>query len=351
MLAITIADLRFRARQFLIAVVGAGTVFAIALLLAGMVNSFYAEIDRTVASADADGWVVPEGTSGPFTSIGGMPQSTVGAIAKTAGVTAASGMVISLQSPDRGALGLERIMMIGADPKGFGQVVPDEGEPVRKNNEAVADRRLDLDIGDTFVLGGRTFHVVGLVEGMTMLGGTANAWLSLKAAQGVLFGGEPIVTSILVKGDPEQLPPTLKLMSNEEVAVDSLKPMKDAVDSVNNSKYLMWVVAAIIVAALIYVSALQRTRDFAVLKAVGASSRALFVGVALQSVIVTALGALLAISCAWMLKPAYPVPVEVTQAAYVSLPLIAIGVGILSSLVALRRAVNVDPAIAFGAGQ
>ena len=49
----------------------------------------------------------------------------------------------------------------------------------------------------------------------------------------------------------------------------------------------MWAVATIIVAALIYVSALQRTRDFAVLKAVGASSMSLFVGVAIQAVLVT----------------------------------------------------------------
>ena len=63
MLAITLADLRFRARQFLIAVVGAGVVFAIALLMTGMAQGFYNEIDRTVDAADADLWVVPTGTS------------------------------------------------------------------------------------------------------------------------------------------------------------------------------------------------------------------------------------------------------------------------------------------------
>lgn len=350
MLAITIADLRFRARQFLIAVVGAGTVFAIALLLSGMVNGFYTEITRTVGSADADGWVVPKGTSGPFTSIGGMPQTMVQQLGSTPGVTGAEGMVISLQTTDRGDVGLERVMMVGAQPGGFGQVTPVEGGPVKGPRDAVVDRRLNLEIGDQFVMGGNRFTVVGLVEGMTMLGGTADAWISLDAAQKVLFNGQPIVTSIVVQGTPEVLPKRVKLLSNDEVEVDSIQPMIDAVNSVNNSKYLMWVVAAIIVAALIYVSSLQRTRDFAVLKAVGASSRSLFVGVALQSVIVTALGALLALSCAWLLKPMYPVPVEVTRTAYLSLPLLAVGVGIFASLVALRRAVNVDPALAFGAG-
>ena len=47
-LAITFHDLEFRARQFLIAVLGAGLVFAMTLLLAGMAASFHAEIGRTV---------------------------------------------------------------------------------------------------------------------------------------------------------------------------------------------------------------------------------------------------------------------------------------------------------------
>ena len=82
MLAITLADLRFRLRQFLIAVAGAGVVFAMALLLTGMVKGFYNEVTRTVESANADVWVLPEGTSGPFTSVRSFPESTVARLAK-----------------------------------------------------------------------------------------------------------------------------------------------------------------------------------------------------------------------------------------------------------------------------
>ena len=53
----------------------------------------------------------------------------------------------------------------------------------------------------------------------------------------------------------------------------------------------MWLVAAMIVGALLYVSALQRVRDFAVIKALGSSSLALFGSLALQSVVVTLLAA------------------------------------------------------------
>ena len=348
-LAITLADLRHRYRQFLIAVVGAGLVFALALLLTGMVNGFRNEVDRTVDSAEANGWVVTEGVSGPFTSVHAIDESVVSELTATTGVTDASGLVISLQTVDSGSA-LERAMVIGAPEDGPGPVTPPVGEPVRGDDEAVVDRRLDLDTGDQFTLGTRTFTVVGLMEGMTMLGGTPDVWISLDAAQDVLFQGQPLVTTIVVQGTPDALPSGMVLMSDEDVEEDSLGPMADAVASVDNSRYMMWVVAAVIVAALIYVSALQRLRDFAVLKAVGASSMSLFVGVALQAVLITLAAAALAAASAGLLKPLYLVPVEVPAQAYVVLPVLAVGIGVLSSLVALRQALKVDPALAFGGG-
>jgi putative ABC transport system permease protein len=349
MLAITLADLRFRLRQFLIAVVGAGVVFAMALLLTGMVKGFYNEVTRTVASANADVWVLPEGTSGPFTSVRSFPESTVARLARVPGVEQASGMAISLQTVNRAGSGLLRAMVIGSPIGSPAQVVPTRGREVRRDREAVADDRLHLAIGETFDVGGRTFKVVGLTHGMTMLGGTPDIWISLPAAQAVLFRGAPLVTSAAVRGHPEQLPAGLAGMEGKAVEVDSMGVMKDAVDSVNNSRYLMWAVAAIIVAALVYVSALQRTRDFAVMKAVGASSRLLFLGVAAQAVLVSLGAAMFAAATSWMFRPVYTVPVEVPLSAFLLLPVVAVVVGVLSSLVALKQALDVDPALAFGA--
>jgi putative ABC transport system permease protein len=348
MLAITLADLRMRFRQFLIAVVGAGLTFSIALLLTGMVSGFDNEIDRTVASARADGWVLPKGTSGPFTAVRGIPATTIRTLAADKGVEDASGMVISLQTVLTDGTEPARIMMIGAGVDRRGQVSPDEGYPVRRHDQAVVDRRLGLDIGETFVLAGREFEVVGLVEGMTMLGGTPDVWISLRSAQRALFRGQPLVTTVVVKGTPEKLPKGLVLMTRERVEKDSLGPMKDAVSSVNNTKYLMWSVSAVIVAALIYVSALQRTRDFAVLKAVGSSSLSLFLGVAIQAVVVTLAAAGFALAASKFMLPLYSVPVEVPVSAYLMMPVIAVVVALLSSLVALRQAIKADPALAFG---
>jgi putative ABC transport system permease protein len=50
---------------------------------------------------------------------------------------------------------------------------------------------------------------------------------------------------------------------------------------------------------------------------------------------------------AQLLAPAFPLPVTIETSAYLVLPAIAVIIGSLASLAALRRAVSVDPAIAF----
>jgi putative ABC transport system permease protein len=348
MYAITLWDLRYRSRQFLIAVIGAGLVFALAVLLTGMVAGFHNEIRRTVAATGAETWVVPARTSGPFTSVAALPAATLGAVAKAQGVTKASPLVISIQTAQT-SKHLVRSMMIGAPPKSLGQITPTKGAAIQRDGEAVVDGRLGTKVGQRFQINGREFTVVGVVHGHTMFGGAPDIWVTARDAQKVLFGGQDLITAVAVVGHPAKVPGTLRVMTPAEVRGDSLGPMRSAVESIDNTRRFMWIVAAVIVAALVYVSALQRLRDFAVMKAVGASSRTLFVGVALQSVIVTVLAAVFAASTAGLMKPMYNVPVEVPGSAYLSLPVVAVLVGIASSVVALRQAVNVDPALAFGA--
>ncbi len=49
-------------------------------------------------------------------------------------------------------------------------------------------------------------------------------------------------------------------------------------------RFLLWVVAATIIGSVLYLQAMERTRDFAVFKASGTSTAAIGVGLALQAV-------------------------------------------------------------------
>jgi putative ABC transport system permease protein len=124
--------------------------------------------------------------------------------------------------------------------------------------------------------------------------------------------------------------------------------LKTAVASIDNTRSLMWIIAAVIVAAMLYVAALERKRDFAVLKALGSSSRALFLSLVLEAVIVTLLAALLAEVLASLLTPTFAQPLDITLDARLALPIVALVVGVVASVSALRRVTGADPAAAFG---
>jgi putative ABC transport system permease protein len=123
--------------------------------------------------------------------------------------------------------------------------------------------------------------------------------------------------------------------------------MDGARTAIDLIRVIMWIVAAVIIAAVTYVSALERVRDFAVLKAVGGSSRTLALSLAVQAVLASLLAALLGAGLAQVLAPAFPMPVVIERSVYLALPVIAVVVGVVASLTALRRAVRVDPALAF----
>ena len=67
-----------------------------------------------------------------------------------------------------------------------------------------------------------------------------------------------------------------------------------------------------------------------------------------QTKLLAAFLAIAALLIAWLLTPAMPMRIEVSPSDYIALPIVAIAVGLLASLFGLRRAVTVDPAMAFG---
>jgi putative ABC transport system permease protein len=172
--------------------------------------------------------------------------------------------------------------------------------------------------------------------------------MTLKDAQDLTLGGRPLVSAIVTQGIPSTAPAGLTVFTAQRVEHQTIQSLAAGASSINNLKFLMWAVAAIIIAALLYVSALQRTRDFSVLKALGSSSLLLLGSLVVQSVIVTFAAAAFAMIICNFMGGLFAQPVDIPASAFATLPLVAVIVGVLSSLVALRRATGADPAAAFG---
>jgi putative ABC transport system permease protein len=126
------------------------------------------------------------------------------------------------------------------------------------------------------------------------------------------------------------------------------KPLAKAAQVVGFIEIFLWLIAASIIGSVIYVSALEKTRDFAVLKATGASDGQLMTALALQAVVISVAAAVVAVILATLLAPVFPILVVIPLWSVLLLPLLAIVLGLLASTAGLRRAVGVEPALAFG---
>lgn len=340
-------DLRWRRRRFAIGVVATALVFSITLLLTGVTAFFANEVRRTVDAIGVDRWIVPAGVTGPFTSTRFLPESSVAQVAKLPGVQAASGLVLFRQ-----AVKVDKLIdvnVVGHLPGRAGAPKVSEGRGVERSGEIVVDSSLDKSVGDRLTLGKQDFAVVGITHGITYFGGSPTLFVSVGDAQRLLFSGQPLITTVVTKGTPTSLPATLAALTNDQVRTDMRRPISVAGNTIGFINILLWVIAAGIIAAILYMSALERVGDFAVLKATGASNRFVVSGLAIQAVILAIAAALVAVVIALLLAPAFPITVEIPLRAYVILFGVSLVVGVLGSIAGLRRALTVDPALAFGA--
>lgn len=350
MLSITLQDLKFRRRRFAIAIIGVALVFAMALVMSGMSAGFRVEARRVVSTVDADAWLVPEGVAGPFTAFGTIDAAVADEVAREQGVTRADPLIILRHTVERDGAHQD-VNVLGYRSDGHGEPELSSGRLPGRPGEAVVDGSVGVGVGDEFVMQDRTFTAVGRTSGFTYLGGIPVVMLTLSDAQELAFNGRPLANTVVVSGGLERPPPGFTLLGNDDVRADLLRPLANGVEAIDSVRILLWVVAAIIIGALIYLSALERVGDFAVLKAVGATSASLFAGLAVQAVIVSLLAAALGSLLGLLLAPTFALPIRIPASAFALLPAVALAVGALASLTGLRRAVHVDPALAFGGAQ
>jgi putative ABC transport system permease protein len=345
---ISLRDLQWRRRRFAIAVIATALVFALGLVLSGVKASFDNEVHRTVDSFGADAWLLKAGSLGPFTAPRPLPESQTAAVRKLPGVRRADPVVIlgaTTTTPRKRNLNL-----VGVVPGGVGSPTGEQARKLSRRGAAIVDESLGLDVGDRLKLNGADLRVVAVTHGMTYFAGIPRVTISLRLAQRLGLDNQHLATAIVTQGRPARIPRSLALLDNGDVAVDIGRPVQPAKDTISLIRILLWAVAAGIIGAIVYLSVLERIGDFAVLKAIGVSGRDLLAGLLFQAVLLSMLSALLAVGLQAAIAPAVAMSVEVPTASFLTLPLIAALVGALASFLGLRRAIAVDPALAFGGG-
>jgi putative ABC transport system permease protein len=347
MLFAALRDMQWRMRRLVIAVVSTGLIFAMTLVLTGLSNGFHVEAQRTVDSIGVDTFVVKAGAAGPFLGATPFAEAELAQVATAPGVVAAAPLACA-QSTVKDGSSRRTVTAFGAPEHGPGMPAVSEGRTPSTPDEVAVSSTLDRHVGEEIQVGARTMRIVGIVPNSTALAKMPNIFLTTHGLQQLAYGGQPIITSIAIQGTLRQVPDGYQIMDRAAGVNDLMRAVKVAGGSITLVAVLLWIVAVLIVGSVVYLSALERLRDFAVFKAIGVSARSILAGLALQAVVVALLAAVLGVILSRALAPLFTMLIVVPASAYISLPLVAIVVGLLASLAGFRRAVAVDPALAFG---
>jgi hypothetical protein len=144
LLAVTFADLWFRARQFLIAVVGVALVLGLALALSGLADGFHAEVAETVDSVGATSWVMSGAAHGRLTAFAAFSAADQRAVADEPGVHRVSAVLFAPAQVVlvSGSIQPQTVNLFGIQRNGLGDPQVTSGHPLAGADQVVVDSKV-----------------------------------------------------------------------------------------------------------------------------------------------------------------------------------------------------------------
>ena len=351
-----------------LAIAAGGVGFAVLLivLILALFQGIIDQIGQLASAAPSDLWVMQTGTPDPAHGASILPNSVLSDLQEVPGVDAAQPL-------------LGRAMQVGSARFGFVMAVPEgpfQAQTIEAFGAASSPERGTVILsevlakdagvgrGDDVDIGASSFEVAEVSSSLVGSFSVSALLDSQDAAQ--LFGDPEAFSFALVVvspgADPEQvaaaiqdqLPGTDALTGQEFADVLRQEIEEGLVPIIAVIIGLAFVVGLAVIALTIYTSTVERTRDYGVLKAVGASPWQLFAVVVRQSVVVAlagyVLGASLGVAVGRLLQDAVPSFTLLFRWQDFLFVLAAVLVmSAVATLVPVRRVASIDPAIVFRA--
>ncbi len=265
--------------------------------------------------------------------------------------------------PPARALGIEP----GYEVAFLGQVKVETGEASLMDQQSVIlgqgaaayygkEAGRSVEVGETIEVLGQVFTVSGILEpapvvhaGMVMMDlATAQALFDRPASvSAVILATESLSDVAKIKTEVETLHPELTAATQDEVEADVRAMYASAYELSDMVKAVAALVVFLFVMIVMIIAVMERRRDIGVLRAIGANRTTIFSMIAIESLILSLMGTLLA-GPLWVLIRLF-VDVGIVSAAevilsnWLNISLLAILAGLGASLLPAWRAVQVDP--------
>ena len=351
-------------RRASLAVSGVAVALLLVLVLDGIFAGAIRQVTAYLRNLPADEIVSQQGVRTMHMSASALPRDTARKVAAVPGVAWATSIRYSTGTV-RSATGRQLTYVIGYDVRtgrgGPWDMVRGHAPRAREAvlDEVAADK-LGVGIGGSVELLGRRFQVSGISRGGTSI---TNSIAFIRGADfGAIRG--PAVSYVLARADPSvdqavlrrrlaaALPGTTVQTRDEFVHQEGKVVGDMSADIMQIMSLIAFLIALAVIALTLFTATLAKLREYAVVKALGASTWRLGRAVLMQAAWSSALALLLAVALATAVAggvavatPNVRVAIEPANVARVAVA--ALLASALGALIPLRRIARVDPATAF----
>ncbi len=387
--------------KFVFTGIGLGLLIGVTLTMAGVYRGMVDDGKALLNNSRADIWVVQKDTLGPYAESSSLPDDVYRGILAMPGVAQAAN-VTYLTSQVRKQDGVDvRAMVVGIAPSATG-VMPGwppyliAGRQVTRGHyEAVVDVAAGFALGERLTVRRNHYTVVGLTRRMVSSSGDPMVFIPLKDAQEAQFlkdndaiwhsrrrteanpafnrpavpglldamiasqSTNAFVNAVLVTvqpgHDPQEVAGSIQRWKRltaytrpqmEDILISKL--IATSAKQIGMFLAILAVVSAAIVAFIIYSLTMDKIREIAVLKLIGTRNRTIAAMILQQALVLGVIGFIVGKISATFAAPVFPKYVLLTPMDSVAGFFAVLGICVVASLVAIRMALQVDPAEAIG---
>lgn len=396
---LALKDIQHNLGRFILTTIGIGMLLMVVMGMGGIYRGIEDDALLLINNIKADIWVVQRDTRGPFAEVSRIPSNMVYRTEAVPGVQSAREFVFHTIQREWKKKTV-RIAILGLSwPNDKGEWLPlIAGRMLSQNHyEMIADQSLGMNLGEKIALGKETYTVVGITKGMMNPTGDGMSFFTVLDAQAIQqdISGEAIrleraarrtraekfevgikqpgllsmasrpsrelpgttrnqISAVMLNlkpgVDPKQVIKTISgwgdvtTYSKQDQEMFLIEGMVSKVrQQIGLFRILLTLIAAIIMALILYTNTLEKIHSIALLKLIGAPNRTIFSLIVQQALLLGVLGFGVGYFVGQRIFPMFPRRVLLTNADLIQLAIIVIIISFISSLLGVRKALSVSP--------
>jgi putative ABC transport system permease protein len=369
---LAVRDIRHSSGRFVLTCLGLGLLLGVVLSMVGIYRGLIDDALVLVRTPSADLWVVEDGSRGPFAEASRLPTDVRDIVARLPGVTASGAVTyqsIELATGSR----TFRAFVVGFEIGRLGgpSGIANGRDLMRAHFEMVADERSGLRLGDRIPIARDSYTVVGLTRGQVDSGGNPVLYVTLKDAQNIQFALQgaaartqalrgsmadrntvnAVIARLASGVSADAMAESVRhwkhfgaLTQADQEAMLLTSVVEKARKQIGLFTAILLIVSAVIISLIIYTMTMDKAREIATLKLIGAPNRTI-VGLILQEAVsMGSLGFLFGAAIIASVGDRFPRRVILEATDAFALAGVVLLVCVVASALGVRFALRVDPA-------